>query len=109
MALSNVPLVSGLYGLVVKQAAYRWEELCLGLLVNDKDGAKLAAIRRDFIQQGVEMCCLQVFLDWIKGGGALPVSWGTVITCLHDMEMHRLAEDVERAVQEDATSDRNGA
>ena len=84
------------------RAAYRWEGLCLGLLVEDKDGAKLEAIRRDFIQQGVEMCCLQVFLCWVKGEGALPVSWDTVFTCLQDMgDMDAVVRDVKKALQEE--------
>ena len=93
--------MSELSRLVVGRAAYRWEELCLGLLVRDKDGAKLGAIRRDFIQQGVEMCCLQVFLCWVKGEGALPVSWDTVFTCLQDMDMEAVVRDVKKALQEE--------
>lgn len=104
--LSRVPRVSELYRLVVKHAAYKWEELCMGLLELDEDGAKLEAIRRDFIQLGVERCCLQVFLDWVRGEGALPVSWCTVITCLQDMEMHKVARDIKEAFKDEEAPNR---
>lgn len=74
----------------------------MGLLEMDKYGAKLETIRRDFVQQGVEMCCLQVFLCWVKGEDTQqPASWETVLTCLHDMDMNAVVKDIKKALQEE--------
>lgn len=66
----------------------------------DPDGSKQEAIRQDFIQLGVERCCLQVFLLWERegGGGGKPVCWGSVITCLQDMDMNRVVRDIKEAL-----------
>lgn len=70
----------------------------------DKDGAKLAAIRRDFVRMGVDTCCIQVFYHWLKGEGRLPVNWDTVIACLRDMEVHRVVKEIEKVLGGEFTS-----
>lgn len=97
--LSRVPRVSELYRQVVKHVAHKWEELCM-CLEFDPYGTKQETIRQDFIKQGVEMCCLQVLLLWIRegGGSGKTVCWGSIITCLQDMELRTVAKDLKEAL-----------
>ena len=97
--LSGVPRLRDLYQHVIRRVSDRWEELCI-LLELDEDGAKLAAIRRDHILQGVEMCCLHAIQYWLKGQGApsqKSVCWDTIITCLQDMGLQGIVRDIKQA------------
>lgn len=94
----GTPHTSDFYRHVVKRMAHKWEELCI-LLEFDKDGAKCAAIRRDFSHLGVESCCFQVFHHWVRGEGKQPVQWRTIITCLQDMECHAIVRDLRKFLQ----------
>ena len=93
--LTAVPKISKLYQHVIKKIAYKWEELAI-LLEFDDDGGKISSIRRDFIQQGVEICCFQALHFWIKGEGKKPVNWKTILTCLHDMQCPVIAQTIEK-------------
>lgn len=73
--------------------------MCI-LLQLDNDGDKMAAIRRDFANMGVEMCCMQVFQHWLKGEGREPVNWSTVKKCLQDMDRFDVVKDIEEIMGE---------
>ena len=102
--LSNTPTIPDLYRYVVPKVAFKWEGLCI-LLELDQDGAKLATIRRDMFHLGAEMCLMQAFILWLRGGGKKPVSWHTVITCLQDMEFHAVVKDLQSILKPTASGE----
>ena len=101
--LDATPRLSHLYRLVIRKVAHRWEELCISLKL-DEDGSKIEIIRRDFIQQGVENCCLKVMQDWVNWEGAREKpTWQTLILCLQDMEFNKVAKEIEEDTALDAS------
>lgn len=65
------------------------------LLELDDDGGRVQAIRRDFVQHGVDKCCLQALQYWLWGQGKKPLTWATLTAVLRDMECNSLARDIE--------------
>ncbi len=92
--LERVPTMRELYSYVVKRVCHKWEELgvCLEL---DRDGAKLAAIRKSFIQLGVETCCSHLFMKWLKEGRKEVVNWKTIFTCLEDIGCNGVVKEIK--------------
>lgn len=91
----RVPTIKELYH-IIRKVAYKWEELTVYLEL-DKDGGRVLAIRRDFIQHGVEICCLQALHHWLNGEGKQPVTWATLLSCLKDMDCSAVASQIEQA------------
>ena len=41
----------------------------------------------------------EILMQWIGGKGKKPFTWGTLITCLQDVELGTLASDIEEALK----------
>ena len=63
------------------------------LLLQDDTGNMVETLEHE-CQKNVEMINLKILKKWINGIG-LPVSWDVLIEVLHDIELHRLANDIE--------------
>ena len=96
--ISAVPKIKDLYDHVICKVAYKWEELTIQLELDER-GAKIGAIRTDFIQHGVEKCCLQALLCWIRGEGAQPVSWAKLLAVIKDIQLPAVSREIEAALQ----------
>lgn len=93
--LDATPRMSDLYRLVIRKVAHKWEELCIGLKL-DEDGSRVEIIRKDFIQQGVENCCLKVIRLWLGWEGAREMpTWQALILCLQDMAFNKVAKEIK--------------
>ena len=64
------------------------------LLLNDKTGARINAIRTEH-GGNVQEINLEVFSLWINGEGRQPVSWDTLITVLEDINLNSLADRIK--------------
>jgi len=96
--MSAVPKIKDLYDHVIRKVAHKWEDLVICLELDER-GAKLEAIRRDFTLHGVEKCCLQALLCWIREEGRRPVSWATLLAVMREIECNSAARDVESALR----------
>ena len=94
-----VPRVKDLFDKVVKRVAFKWEDLTI-LLELDEQGGRVEAIKRDFVQHGVEKCCLQALRLWLRGEGKKPISWATLLGVLRDIECSAVAKDIQQYLTE---------
>ena len=64
------------------------------LLLDDKTGARIRAIEREKMKNAKEIN-LQIFEEWVQGGGENPASWETLISVLEKCELNQLARSIE--------------
>ena len=69
------------------------------MLAVDKDGNRIAIIRRDFWGVGVEICCMQSLYLWLRGGGSSPVTWETLLSCLEDIDCLLIAKEIREELE----------
>lgn len=82
---------------IIKRIAADWEELALilgsdpKLIVSSYSGGKDIALR----------CCRDVLSEWFENNGAdsYPLSWNGLIKVIRDMELIRVAAEIETALQ----------
>ena len=65
-----------------------------GILLLVDDGDRIAAIEKE---QGKSASDInrEVFRLWLKGKGRQPVTWATLVAVLQDIELVKLARDIE--------------
>lgn len=97
--MNAVPTLKDLFDKVVKRVASKWEDLVI-MLELDEQGGRVETIRRDFVQHGVEKCCLQALRLWLKGEGKKPISWATLLGVLRDIECSAVAKDIQQYLTE---------
>lgn len=78
----------------VQEVASVWERLGRAL---DLDESVISNIVRD-IPNNCELACERMLQKWLSGRGSHPVSWGTLITALRDIDLHTLADDLQSAL-----------
>lgn len=98
-----MPTLRELYHYVVLRVSYKWEQLGVYLEL-DRDGARLAAIKRSNIQLGVETCCMQMFMVWLREGKRELVNWGTIFTCLEDIGSKAVVKEITKNLASKSTS-----
>ena len=64
------------------------------LLLEDDTGARIHAIAHEH-RDNAEQINTKVLQQWINGRGKQPVTWKTLIEVLHDIELSRLAGEIE--------------
>ena len=64
------------------------------LLLEDDTGARIHAIAHEH-RDNAERINTEVLQQWINGRGKQPVTWKTLIEVLHDIELSRLAREIE--------------
>jgi hypothetical protein len=64
------------------------------LLLDDNDGCRISAIEKKL---GGDVCRInrEIFIQWLKGIGKLPITWTTIVEVLHDIGLDKLASDIE--------------
>ena len=63
------------------------------LLLNDDDGAITTGIIAGNHHQP-ENITRDILLKWLQGQGRQPVTWATLMTVLHEIELSELAQDI---------------
>ena len=63
------------------------------LLLNDAVGNRVLVLKKS-CQGDVDDIVLCILQEWLKGRGAKPVSWGTLVQTLRDSDLSPLANEV---------------
>ena len=63
------------------------------LLLKDETGARMEAIIHKHMKDA-EQINQEIFKQWIAGKGEEPVTWGTLVEVLQDVELTDLASDI---------------
>ena len=69
------------------------------LLLEDKTGNKVAAIELD--QQMQFRICREIVKRWLEGKGKQPVTWGTLIDVLDQIELTELSSDIRSHISDE--------
>ena len=70
------------------------------LLLQDKTGQKISSFESKFSEPSDINA--QIFREWLKGSGLLPVAWATLVRTLRDAKMITLADDIIAALLNDS-------
>ena len=70
------------------------------LLLHDKTGQKISSFEITFSEPSDINA--QIFREWLKGSGLLPVAWATLVRTLRDTKMITLADDIIAALLNDS-------
>ena len=65
------------------------------LLLNDENGAKVEAFEATNLRNP-EAINSDVFKEWLKGSGAQPVTWRTLVMALKKIGLSEVAAEIER-------------
>ena len=68
------------------------------LLLNDESGGKVQAIVKEHMGEAKSIN-REIFREWLRSGGASPVSWRTLIDVLNDIGLKPLAKDITNTLQ----------
>jgi len=63
------------------------------LLLEDKTGARVKSIEHRY-RGDSEQINREILEQWINGNGKQPLTWGTLIKVLYDVELTTLARDI---------------
>ena len=87
--------VSGRVVRVVEEVSADWEKLALALHFR---GGIIRAVREN--ERQVEHACRHILEQWsLDGEGRQPVTWGTLVEVLVDIEHGTLAGDLRRELE----------
>ena len=64
------------------------------LLLNDEKGNKVSTIVKEHQGNAEEINC-EIFRLWLEGEGKRPLSWCTLVQVLKDIELKKLANEIE--------------
>ena len=86
----------------MESVAPQWKEIAIAL---GYDGAKIQSIEMGSHFQPEE-ACRRVFMDWLNGDHdcCKPITWATVIQCLHEADHSTVAEELQRIIQAVSTN-----
>ena len=65
-------------------------------LLVDNTGAQTSAIERASHLVAEDINC-KIFKKWLEGNGRQPVTWGTLVQVLKDIELRALAQQIEES------------
>ena len=63
------------------------------LLLEDDTGTRVRSIEHR-CREDSEQINMDILQQWVNGEGKLPVTWGTLVEVLHDVELTSLARDI---------------
>ena len=84
--LSESPNIYQVQRDIGDRVAAEWYKLGIVLQV---EAYVLNNIRANLVQQGVEKCCMDLFMRWlrgVKGTGSLPRTWDTIIPAVEEID-----------------------
>ena len=65
-------------------------------LLNDGTGSMIAAMRAKNHDHNTR----DIFQEWLRGSGAQPVTWRTLVAVLREAHLSTLADEIETAIRE---------
>ena len=81
---------------VIEKVAAHWERLALALHF---EGHVLEIVRRDHMSDSMAQC-RAILYRWLNGEARSPVSWGTLVKSLKEIEFTLLAEGLEAVLRQ---------
>ena len=78
---------------VVAGVADKWKMLGV-LLLEDNDGAVIKSLSSQFNSNSTEIT-MEILSRWLRGEGAQPVNWKTLIDSLNSIGLSELASSIE--------------
>ena len=63
-------------------------------LLQDSDGSKVSALELTWQRASLPIC-RDIMTAWLQGKGKTPVTYATLLHCLHEADLHNLAKDIE--------------
>ena len=79
-------------------AASRWEELGTALGLADNDDGELLSKIESKRSGNEEKCFMDVVTAWLRGNGVLPKTWGTLLRCLGETEIHEAVRSIQENI-----------
>lgn len=73
------------------------------LLLEDNKGVKISNIELE-MKGNTTGINRQIVIQWLQGKGRQPVTWGTFIVVLQDINLKKLAEDIESIILQSPSS-----
>ena len=71
-------------------------------LLKDDYGTIVSGIERAKMQNATEIN-RTILREWINGKGEEPFTWATLVKCLRDADLNRLADDIEEVLIYDSS------
>lgn len=62
-------------------------------LLEDDNGEQICALEKE-LMKNPENICRQIFMLWLQGKGKQPVTWSTLVTILHEIDLNQLAQSI---------------
>ena len=62
-------------------------------LLQDSDGSKVSALELTWQRASLPIC-RDIMKAWLQGKGKTPVTYATLLDCLHEADLHNLAKDI---------------
>ena len=66
------------------------------LLLDDRTGARVKSMDQKN-HHDAEKINTEILMEWLTGSGKQPVTWSTLVTVLHAIQLNELAHDIEVA------------
>lgn len=75
----------------------KWEEVAIALDL-DPTGNIMVLVRKDFIRDGAEVCCMEFLRKWLNRKEQDLVRWDVLLKALEDVELIRAASDIRKSL-----------
>ena len=75
----------------------KWEGVAIALDL-DSTGNTMALVRKDFIRDGAEVCCMEFLRKWLNRKEQDLVRWDVLLKALEDVELIRAASDIRKSL-----------
>ena len=79
-------------------AASQWEELGTALGLADEDDGELLSNIESKRSGNEEKCFMEMVTVWLRGTGVLPKTWGTLLRCLQETELHEAVRSIQENI-----------
>ena len=79
-------------------AASQWEELGTALGLADEDDGELLSNIESKRSGNEEKCFMDMVTAWLRGTGVLPKTWGTLLRCLQETELHEAVRSIQENI-----------
>ena len=95
---AHKPKLSDVQRYVKPFAASQWEELGTALGLADEDDGELLSNIESKRSGNEEKCFMDVVTAWLRGTGVLPKTWGTLLHCLQETEIHEAVRSIQENI-----------
>ena len=92
------PKLSELQRYVKPFAASQWEELGTALGLADEDDGQLLSEIENKKGENEGKCFMEMVTVWLRGTGVSPKTWGTLLRCLEETEIHQAVRSIQENI-----------